>query len=119
MPARSTSITIENRTSHDFHDGFGSLVHGEWNQNVPAAIPKGQSADMGAESDGIMSGDEGWVHFKSDAGDLKFHFDNPYIGSNSYDTTGPDRFNITSSGGDGDECHITWTVTEKVGHGHK
>ncbi|KAG7409944.1 13.6 kDa insecticidal crystal protein [Fusarium sp. MPI-SDFR-AT-0072] len=119
MPARATSITIENRTSHDLHDGWGSLNHGEWNRNVPAVIPKGQSADMGAESDGIMSGDEGVIHYKSDAGELKFNFDNPFIGSNGYSASGPDSFNISSSGGDGNESHITWTVTEKVGHGHK
>ncbi|SCN92325.1 uncharacterized protein FFE2_07340 [Fusarium fujikuroi] len=56
---------------------------------------------------------------KSAAGDMKFHFDNPFIGDNSYDTTGPDHFNISKSGGDGNECHVTWTITEKVGHGHK
>ncbi|PNP76651.1 hypothetical protein FNYG_10070 [Fusarium nygamai] len=119
MPARATSITIVNKTSQDFHAGSGTLQHGIWNNNVPDTIPKGQSADMGAESDGILSGDEGWVHYKSAAGEMTFHFDNPYVGDNSYDTTGPKSFNISSSGGDGNECHITWTVTENVGHGHK
>ncbi|KLP22070.1 Uncharacterized protein LW94_6782 [Fusarium fujikuroi] len=104
MPARATNITIVNNTSQDFHGGSGSLVH---------------VRRYGAESDGIMSGDEGWVNYKSAAGDMKFHFDNPFIGDNSYDTTGPDHFNISKSGGDGNECHVTWTITEKVGHGHK
>ncbi|KAG5797185.1 hypothetical protein H9Q69_003794 [Fusarium xylarioides] len=119
MPARATNITIVNHTSQDFHSGSVNLQHGMLNRDVPDTIPKGQSADLGAEADGIMSGDEGWVHYKTAAGDLKFHFDNPFIGDNSYDTTGPDSFSISSSGRDGNECYITWTVTEKVRYGHK
>ncbi|KAF5684631.1 crystal et79 [Fusarium denticulatum] len=119
MPPRSTQITIENHTSQDLHGGHGSLVHGAWSENVPDTIPKGQSGTMRAESDGIMSGDEGRVFYTSAAGDLQFHFDNPFVGDNSYDTSVPDHFSISSSGGEGNNCIITYTVTEKLGHGHK
>ncbi|KAF5687098.1 crystal et79 [Fusarium circinatum] len=92
---------------------------------------------MRAESDGIMSGDEGYVIYTSAAGDLTFNFDNPYVGDNSYHPSVPDQFNVSSSGGDGNNCIIpiqspvsascgdgnnciiTYTITEKLGHGHK
>ncbi|KAF5965777.1 hypothetical protein FBULB1_12037 [Fusarium bulbicola] len=93
MPARSTQITIENHTSQDLHGGNGSLVHGIWSEGVPDTIPKGQSGTI--------------------------HFDNPYAGDNSYNTQVPDHFNISSNGGEGNNCIITYTVTEKLGHGHK
>ncbi|KAF5603310.1 Crystal ET79 [Fusarium pseudocircinatum] len=119
MPARSTSITIENHTSHDFVSGSGGLAHGEWNSNIPGVIPKGQSANIGAESNGFMTGDEGVVNYKCDKGDLAFNFDNPFIGSPSYGASGPDSFNISTRGGEEDQSHVTYTVTEKLGHGHK
>ncbi|KAF5533820.1 hypothetical protein FMEXI_11614 [Fusarium mexicanum] len=119
MPARSTQITIENHTSEDLHDGSGSLVHGIWSEGVPGTIPKGQSGTMRAESDGIMSGDEGYVFYTSASGKMQIHFDNPYVGDNSYNTQVPDHFNISGNGGEGNNCIITYTVTEKLGHGHK
>ncbi|KAF5633181.1 crystal et79 [Fusarium sp. NRRL 25303] len=113
MPARSTQINIENHTSQDLHGGSGNLQHGIWAVNVPDTIAKGQSASMRAESDGVMSGDEGWVHYKSAAGDMTFHFDNPFVGDNSYDTSGPNHFSFSKSGGEGNNCIVTWTITEK------
>ncbi|KAF5592301.1 uncharacterized protein FSUBG_10194 [Fusarium subglutinans] len=119
MPARSTQITIENHTSQDFHGGHGGLDHGIWSENIPDTIPKGQSGTMRAESDGIMSGDQGYVIYTSAAGNLQFDFDNPYVGDNSYHPSVPNQFNVSSSGGDGNNCIITYTITEKLGHGHK
>jgi hypothetical protein len=111
MPARSTQINIENHSSQDLHGGNGNLQHGIWNVDVPGTIPKGQSASMRAESCGVASGDEGWVHYKSAAGDMTFHFDNPFVGHNSYDTSGPDNLSFSTSGGEGDNCIATWTIS--------
>ncbi|KAF5637784.1 hypothetical protein F52700_4486 [Fusarium sp. NRRL 52700] len=119
MPARSTQMTIENHTSQDLHGGSGGLVHGIWSEGVPETIPKGQSGTMRAESDGIMSGDQGYVYYKSAAGDMQFNFDNPFVGDNSYSTSVPDHFSVSKSGGAGNNCMLTWTITEKLGHGHK
>ncbi|EWG54119.1 hypothetical protein FVEG_17247 [Fusarium verticillioides 7600] len=97
MPARSTQVNIENHSSQDLHGGNGSLLHGMWSVDVPDTIPKGQSA----------------------TGEMTFHFDNPFIGNNSYDTSGPDSLSFSTSGGEGNNCIVTLTISDKVGHGHK
>lgn len=45
---------------------------------------------------------------------IAFHWDDPYIGSNSYDSIGTEAgFKVVISGGGGDNAAVTFTVTGK------
>jgi len=89
--------------------------------------PYPNTLTFGSESNGFMTGTEGHAYFGFDhcspyVGDnrqwinplpavLKLHWNNPYVGSNSYDSTGSDPlFMVYRSGGSGNNATVTWTV---------
>ncbi|MEH2324623.1 MAG: aegerolysin family protein [Nostoc sp.] len=101
MAARSFTITIDNLTGLAW-DRIGlGLEHGEWSNNgasvPPEHIPAAQfdvfghltdtPLTFGNESDGFATGAQGYVDYKNVLGQT-FHidWDNPYIGSNSFNT---------------------------------
>ncbi|KAF5005105.1 hypothetical protein FDECE_8425 [Fusarium decemcellulare] len=112
MPARSTNITIINETSLDLNIEVSELSHGIWSDGLGPVltISSQDQGNMEAESDGIMTGDEGELRYSSSAGTFHFMFDNPWHGSNSYDEKAPSGYTITRSGGGGDNASVTWTI---------
>jgi hypothetical protein len=65
----------------------------------------------GSESSGVATGTEGEVTYNIEgtSGSAHFHWDNPFIGSNSYDESTPTGFKADRSGGDGDNATVNWT----------
>ncbi|MFJ5229956.1 SGNH/GDSL hydrolase family protein [Kitasatospora sp. NPDC088391] len=70
-----------------------------------------------------MTGTEGRVRYvtqncftsSDDNRQVQLHWDNPYIGANSYDETGSDyaTFRVDREGGSGFNTFVTWTVGQK------
>ena len=115
MSARSTTVKLQNTTDFTLTLINAELDHGIWSQNQypPRTIgPKSEGSWM-SESDGFMTGTEGSVTYQlSDSkGNVYIEWDNPYIGSNSYKHTAPAGFEISQSGGSGDNAVVTFTLS--------
>lgn len=117
--ARSTWVTLVNQTGCDLTlTGDYGLDHGEWTREPPAApgyIRAGSWASWGSESNGFLTGTEGHAQFAtSECRPLShrvitIHWDNPYIGANSYDYGGTDpAFWVPHSGGSGNNANVTF-----------
>jgi hypothetical protein len=89
------------------------LDHGEWGTEPPDRIaPGGRIYQWESHSDGFLTGTEGWVRYYPvaasdnivipspvpDAETIYIHWDNPFVGSNSYDTTAPNPYQLTQTG---------------------
>ncbi|MFI2610945.1 hypothetical protein [Kitasatospora sp. NPDC018619] len=121
--ARSTSVSLQNRTGCNLVLEQRDLPHGIWTYAAPAQIGRDQSAAWASESNGILTGTEASVRYttascltpSNDNRQVKLHWDNPYAGANSYDEAGSDRsaFKITREGGVGNNATVYWTVQQK------
>ncbi|WP_437620663.1 hypothetical protein [Sorangium sp. So ce1151] len=92
MAARSTNWTITNATASDLSLSSSKLDHGVWARNPPQVIKPGQTATFCAESDGMMTGDEGTLTYASPDGDFVFQFNNPFLGTDGYGVRCPDGY---------------------------
>jgi hypothetical protein len=89
MPERTARIVINNRTgSLRLVKTFDHLCWGEWTPGgwrPPAAIEPGAIGGMQSESDGVLSGTEGYVKYDilssgGRAGMIYIYWDNPWLG---------------------------------------
>jgi hypothetical protein len=97
--ARSTVVYIKNTTDCTLERTWATLSHGVWWKYPPAVIPGNTTVSFGSESNGFMTGTEGSATFMvtfcpelgpgpgSNLGSVGFEWDNPYVGSNSYQVT--------------------------------
>ncbi|MFE4971390.1 endonuclease/exonuclease/phosphatase family protein [Kitasatospora sp. NPDC056651] len=123
MAARSTGVIFSNRTGCDLTLEWRGLLHGIWTASPPDRISREQGASWGSESSGIATGTEANVRYvtqncsirSNDNRQVQLHWDNPFIGSNSYDEAGSDysTFRIDRAGGVGNNAVVTWTVGQK------
>ena len=88
------------------------LDHGEWGTEPPDSIAPGVTYQWESHSAGFLTGTEGWVrYYPVAAGDavaipspvpdeetIFIHWDNPFVGSNSYDTSAPYPYQVTQEG---------------------
>jgi len=115
---RSVQASVTNNTHCTWTKVDESLSHGVWatepEDNVFAATM------WESESDGIATGTEGDVTYRlggcadpaQNTKFVRFHWDNPYAGSNSYDTFGSSAgVHAVRSGGSGDNAIVNWVVT--------
>lgn len=119
MAARSVSINFANKASVALVQTHRKLDHGIWTTLPPARIEAGTSASWESESNGVATGTEGEIDFSIEsapgqiAGKAHFHWDNPFVGSNSYDESVPQPFfKAPRVGGNSDNSEITWTFDE-------
>lgn len=123
MAARSTHVSISNMAGRfNLRRTAMSLEHGEWTNQPPLLI--GNRGDWESESNGFATGTEGHVTYQIEddearrIGELRLHWDNPFVGSNSYDesvapaaASATDAgFSIVHSGGGGDNASVTFTL---------
>ncbi len=119
--ARSTQVSITNWSSCELHLQNAWLDHGVWSDGLaPAAfIADGTTSRWQSESNGFLTGTEGHVIY--DASNCKvsllngkrvqLHWNNPYTGSNSYDSFGSDpNFRFGRNGGDGNNANVYWQI---------
>ncbi|KAG4262975.1 hypothetical protein FPRO04_11753 [Fusarium proliferatum] len=116
-PSRSTHCTIVNNTSLTLNLTGSGCDHGQWTLNFGPSdtanpIPSNDKKTFQAESAGVMTGDQGWATYGSEAGTFTFKFNNPFSGSNEYKETAPPGYNVKREGGSGNDARVTWTIRE-------
>ena len=89
MAARSVTCTLFNESaSHDLTLVEATLEHGIWSRQgePPGVVPRGSEGVWESESNGFMTGTEGRaVYAVGDSAVLvAFHWNNPFIGENSF-----------------------------------
>lgn len=91
---RVTEILIENRTDKPLLGSDVTTSHGKITTKPPTTILPGQTGRLVSESDGVATGNEGSVRYTLEGvpGTASFHWDNPFVGSNSFDSSAPSGF---------------------------
>lgn len=117
MAARSVTIKVENKFDVALLFDHDSLQHGIWGTNPPPRIEPGTLAQWVAESDGFATGTEGTVWYRLDTpgstGLVRLHWDNPFVGSNNFDQSGPDVVSVVRIGdGSGNDATAHWVVAD-------
>ncbi|MFJ3220147.1 aegerolysin family protein [Kitasatospora sp. NPDC086801] len=119
--ARSTQISVINWTGCELRLQQAWLDHGIWSDGLApvGVMSDGASGRWQSESNGFLTGTEGHVIYdaencKSAAYNgkrVQLHWNNPYGGSNSYDSAGSDPlFRFASSGGSGNNAALYWQI---------
>ncbi|MFJ7907296.1 aegerolysin family protein [Kitasatospora sp. NPDC096204] len=117
--ARSTEVLVVNWTGCELRLQNNWLDHGIWTKAPDPVITDGSTARWQSESNGFMTGTEGHVIYDAaNCGNpglngkrVQLHWNNPYVGSNGYDTAGSDpKFGFAQSGGSGNNAAVYWTV---------
>lgn len=119
--ARSTHVRLHNGTGCTLTRTDFGLDHGIWSQGQEPPYQLGNTgdADFQSESNGFMTGTEGHVTFQTsnceegfrNGRTVRLHWDNPFSGSNKYDTNGTDNtFRTTRDGGGGDNAYTVWGI---------
>ncbi|MFD8478226.1 hypothetical protein [Kitasatospora sp. NPDC059673] len=96
--ARSTAVKLNNWTGCTLTRENWWLSHGIWTTQPPIHIYNQQQGSWASESNGFATGTEGYARFYSEncanpvlnGRIIQVHWDNPYVGSNSYDSNGTD-----------------------------
>jgi hypothetical protein len=132
MAARSVDMTLFNETRNTLLIKVSSnLDHGIFGREPPDKIGPQTAWNWSAESSGFMTGTEGWVrYFPVPAGSdnigipspvpdgetVYLYWDNPYGGSNSYQSAAPSPYVANQLGdGSGDNAQIKWELTGAYG----
>lgn len=108
--ARSTDVTLNNRTATTFQRNYAKLDGGIWNNLPPETVEVGQTGKWGSESNGFATGTEGTASYQLATGEVRIHWNNPYSGGNSYSCDVPYGYTCTRDGGGGNNAHVTFTV---------
>ncbi|MEU1818917.1 hypothetical protein ABZ543_27575 [Streptomyces roseifaciens] len=117
--ARSTQVKFHNGTGCELNRQSYSLDHGIWSQGQepPATVSNTRDVSWQSESNGFMTGTEGSVTYRTsnceedwrNGRTIRFHWNNPYAGSNGYDTNGTDNtFRSVIEGGGGNNAVVMW-----------
>ncbi|WP_433180480.1 aegerolysin family protein [Actinoallomurus sp. CA-150999] len=114
--ARSVEVFLNNLTRCDLTLVTTRLDHGKFEVRPPQLILLGDQGRWESVSDGIATGTEGEADYftqscRNPANNNKrihFHWDNPFIGSNSYDSAGTDgAFRSNIVGGSGNHAGVS------------
>jgi hypothetical protein len=126
MASRSVKCTLFNNSPYTLQLKQSELKHGIWSQGVGGTqtpTPTISAAAIGtwaSESNGFMTGTEGWALFEvlGDGSMFEVSWDNPFIGKNSYTQTRRPKVaqSGTPSGTFEDNATVTFTfdATEEV-----
>ncbi|MFE1291779.1 aegerolysin family protein [Streptomyces sp. NPDC058751] len=111
--ARSTRVHVVNGTTTTLYRNYSSLSHGVWDDETPPeSIDGGSQVVWGSHSSGVMTGTEGDARYSiGNAGEVSIHWNNPYVGSNSYSCTAPAGYSCARSGGSGDNADVWFTIS--------
>jgi hypothetical protein len=114
MAARSVDIILENKSDFVLVLAGTDLPHGEWSVEPPARIEARQTVKWASESNGVATGTEGtaFYNIEGSPGKTDWHWDNPFIGGNSYDQHTPETFKGSHTGGDGDNATIKFVFDD-------
>lgn len=116
--AREVEVFMTNSTRCDLVLVTTRLDHGEWVRRPPSLIERGDTVEWQSDSNGVATGTEGEADYvtqgcRNPGNNTKrvhLHWDNPFIGSNSYDTAGTDgAFQTRIVGGSGNHAGVQFT----------
>jgi hypothetical protein len=84
----------------------------------PFTITAGETVTWQSESDGFMTGTEGSVRYGigTNGGEFTLHWDNPFVGHNSYDEQAPPGWTLLRSGGPGDNASVGYAFEQARWH---
>ncbi|MFD5921354.1 Crystal protein ET79 [Kitasatospora sp. NPDC058201] len=110
--ARSTRVTLVNQSGSQMVQSWENLSHGCWtNGELPLQyLFVGQSITWASESCGALTGTEGDVGYVVAGGSVSIHWNNPYLGSNSYSCTVPGGYSCERTGGGGNNAEVTFRI---------
>ncbi len=108
MAARSTLVTLHNRTERPLTLVGWHLQSGQWSggNSPPATVAAGGVMPVASVSRGFLTGTEGDFTYSIDADSLTFHWRNPFLGVNSYTQRAPGGYGLWFSGGRGHEAGV-------------
>src|SRR5262249_27177439 len=111
-------VNLDNSTQFNLLLTEFTIDHGEVVEPLPDIV--GNWGRWKTESDGIGTGTEGHATYSIrdldnvEHGLVKVHWDNPFVGSNSYHESagpvGPDGFFAFHTGGSGNDAEVTFSV---------
>ena len=111
--ANSTATYVTNRTAKTFQVWQSNLDYGAWDTFPAGALGIGGQTNWKSKTNKFMQGTEGWLTLASVDGRnlIRFYWDNPFIGSNSYHVdSSPDLEVILTSGGGGDDATVFYEI---------
>ncbi|MGZ3630290.1 MAG: LGFP repeat-containing protein [Ktedonobacteraceae bacterium] len=127
MASRSVTVTLVNQTMYSLMKEDENLDHGEWNSHPPQEISPFNLANWSTESSGLLTGTEGSVTYhvllitsdsvgipSPDPDHLFIHWDNPWLGSNSYDQSVGLDVEVLRDGGGGDNASVAFTLAYSI-----
>jgi hypothetical protein len=111
---RSVVVTFINSYTGPMWLYSTQLDHGRWVIMPPQEIDPGQRGVWSSVSNGLFTGTEGWAAFTVygwDDGDMRLHWDNPFVGSNTFECLhhGPLDCTVSSSGGN--DASVTFELS--------
>ncbi|MGW4426455.1 hypothetical protein [Streptosporangium sp. NPDC004631] len=116
---RSVDITWHNNTDCRLVQVTKVVDYGRWAIDPAGEIPAYGTDHFRTESDGWTTGTEGTVVWRAadcsvSGQTVRFHWDNPYYGGNSYDFGGSSGgFNHSYTGGSGDNAGVGVDVSKR------
>jgi hypothetical protein len=120
VAARSTHVVFTNHTDQPLGKLGQDLPHGVWTNGVepPFTIAPGEKVEWESESDGFMTGTEGSTRYGigTTGGELTVHWDNPFVGSNTYDERVSPGWTVLRSGGRGENATIQYDFERSGWH---
>lgn len=118
--SRSIDITLVNKTDKVLHWSDSGLDHGERKVTAPDTIWPERKGRWMLESNGFMTGAEGWMNWRIDENGsavVKLEYNNPFTGSNGYSGwvagDGSERYVVDREGGSGDNAKVVFTVRNR------
>lgn len=120
-PARSVFVEVNNWTGCRMDFVTATLTHGTWTDGdlPPGEITNSVWGVWASESNGFATGTEGFATYQLHACTnpanvgkwVKFHWNNPYVGSNTYDNVGTSSgVSIIRTGGSGNNAVVQFRV---------
>jgi len=110
--ARSVVVQFHNNSDRALTRVAFSLDHGCSVTDPPGTIAANTTVVWVSESCGVATGTEGRTSYQVDGESqnaiASFHWDNPFIGSNSFDESAPVGFTASHDGGGGNNATVTF-----------
>lgn len=105
MAARSVRVHVRNDTGAVLTKVREQLPHGRWVAHPPDVLEG--TATWSSESHGVLTGTEGMVSYSiAGVGTASIHWNNPFVGQNTYSVTCSTGFAGDTAGGDGDSATV-------------
>jgi hypothetical protein len=120
VAARSVLVSFTNATGFVLGKWWEGLDHGVWTDDIepPQTITPGETVTWMSESDGFATGTEGRVQYTvGDGGSvIELHWNNPFVGANTFDEHCIGGWSLLRSGGDGEDAKVSWTFEPAQWH---